>query len=268
MMGRGHATTGAAMWGGAVLATAPMFADYDITSPLAAVPLVALVALGAAPVAGASLIPDIDHTNGTIANSMGAVTKALTKAVSVLSGGHRQATHGIWFWFVVTLAAFSVHFAAVNAPAVPADGNAAGTAWAWIVEHGNLLTFFMLTAFGQRALGAKWLNKVLSKAYRGATSKMVRIVFFLEAALLTALAAWVWQEPEQWIWLPFAVSIGHLSHLIADSMTTAGVMWLWPRQRTFRVAIIGDAGSARETIWASAVGAVFIACIAVALTRL
>ena len=267
MMGNGHATTGAAMWAGTVVLAAPHLAGIPMAAPLTTatiVPIAALAILGAAPVTGASVFPDIDHTNGTIANSMGSVTKLLTKIVSVISGGHRQATHGIWFWAVVTAAAFSVHFAAVNAPSRPDDGGAVGAGWSWFVAHGDLFLFFMLTAFGQRALGAKWLNKVLGKVWRGATRHVVGGVFFLEAALLTVLAALVWPQPEQWIWLPVAISVGHLSHLIADTMTTAGVMWLWPKQTTLRVPIIGDAGSVRETIWSAVVGVLFLGCAAYA----
>lgn len=258
MMGRGHATTGALMWAGASLAAVP-YLDTPLLAPVASAPLVALVVLGAAPVSGASLIPDIDHTNGTIANSMGSFTKLLTKVVSVISGGHRQATHGIWFWFLMTGLAFGIHFAAVAGPDPSASAGAVMAAWSWVVTHGDLLTFFVLTAFGQRALGAKWLNKILAKVWRSATGAMVRVVFFVEAALLTGLAMWVWPEPEQWIWLPFAVSIGHFSHLVADSLTTAGVQWLWPSRKTVRLPIVGDAGSKRETWLSLAFGVGFVA---------
>jgi membrane-bound metal-dependent hydrolase YbcI (DUF457 family) len=167
---------------------------------------------------------------------------------------------------VMTLAAFGIHFAALSAPGQPADGGAVGVAWSWVVEHGDLLTFFLLTAFGQRALGAKWLNKALAKVWKSSTGPMVRLAFFIEAAILTGAAAWMWPNPEQWMWLPFAVSIGHFSHLIADTLTTAGVMWLWPSQKTLRFPIIGDAGSGRETVFSFVLGAVFIGCAVFAVT--
>lgn len=265
MMGRGHAATGAAMWAGACIASVPLL-DQPLLAPVTAAPLVALLVLGAAPVTGASLLPDIDHTNGTIANSMGSFTKLLTKVVSVISGGHRQATHGIWFWFLITGLAFGIHFGAVSAPEAAASQGAVMDAWSWIVSHGDLLTFFVLTAFGQRALGAKWLNKLLAKVWRSATGAMVRVVFFVEAAILTGLAAWVWPEPEQWIWLPFAVSVGHFSHLVADSLTTAGVRWWWPSQKTLRIPVIGDAGSSRETILSIVLWVVFVVAALRAVT--
>lgn len=265
MMGSGHATTGAAMWAGACVAATPLLGTDLLAPVVATAPLAALIIVGAAPVAGASLIPDIDHTNGTIANSMGTPTKILTKAVSLLSGGHRQATHGIWFWILVTMFAFSMHFAAVNAPAKPVDGSLLGTVVHLVVSHADWLTFFMLTAFGQRALGAKWLKKLMSRVWRGSTGVMVRMVFFLEAGIITAVAAVVWPEPEQWIWLPFAVSIGHLSHLIADTLTTAGVMWGWPSQKVTRFAIIGNAGSGREAIWSAGMGVLFMLALGASL---
>lgn len=241
------------MWAGVAVAAAPVITSHAQLAPVTAAPLLALVTVGALPVMGAALIPDVDHTNGTIAHSMGSVTKLVTKVVSVISGGHRQATHGLWFWLVTTLAAFSVHTAAVHAPARPADHSLVGSGWSWVVAHGDLLTFFVLTAFGQRALGAKWLNKAFAKVWHSMTGPAVGVLFFLEAGLATGLAALVWRTPQSWVWLPFAVSVGHLSHLIADTMTTAGVMWLWPSQKILRVPIIGDAGSVRETIWSAVV---------------
>lgn len=256
---------GATMWAGAVIAAVP-YTDTTMLAPAATSSIAGLVLLGSAPVMGAALLPDIDHTNGTIANSMGWFTKLLTKVVSVISGGHRQATHGIWFWILVTALAFGVHTASLNAPVADPTQGTVVQAWAWIVQRGDLLTFFVLTAFGQRALGAKWLHAVVAKVWRASTGVVVRALFFAEAAVLTAAATWMWPDPEQWIWLPFAVSIGHLSHLVADTLTTAGVRWWWPSRKTLRLPVIGDAGSARETIFSIGLGLLFVLAVVRALS--
>lgn len=265
MMGRGHVTVGATMWAGAVLAAAP-HVDHPTLAPLAGTSVAALILVGTAPVMGASLLPDVDHTNGTISNSMGWFTKLLTRVVSTLSGGHRQATHGLWFWLLITGLAFGIHQASLRAPELPVDASSAERAWAWAVEHGNLLTFFVLTAFGQRALGAKWVNAIFAKVWRSQSGAVLRAMFFVEAAILTWVATIVFPDPAQWVWLPFAVSIGHLSHLVADSLTTARVQWLWPSQRKFGVPLIGDAGSVRETYLSLALSALYVLAVVKAFT--
>lgn len=265
-MGRGHVTVGAAMWAGAVVAAAPVIQSNPALAPVASVPAAALILVGTAPVMGASLLPDIDHTNGTISNSMGWFTKVLTKIVSVISGGHRQATHGLWFWILVTGLAFGVHQGSLRAPQVGQGDSTAAHVWSWAVEHGNLLTFFMLTAFGQRALGAKWVNAVFSKVWRSQSGAVLRAMFFVEAAILTWIAMAVFPEPEQWIWLPFAVSIGHFSHLVADSLTTARVQWFWPSERKFGLPLIGDAGSVRETYFSIALTILYVLAVVRAIS--
>ena len=86
MMGRTHATSGAV----AFLALAPALDTYGIV-PATPVTIVA----GTLAAAGAALLPDLDHEHATVAQSLGFVTRSLTKIVSKISGGHRNGTHSL-----------------------------------------------------------------------------------------------------------------------------------------------------------------------------
>src|SRR6266508_3347748 len=83
MMARSHALLGAAGW----LAAAPVVSDA-VHRPLD-LPTLAC--------AGAALLPDLDHHDGLIANSLGPPTRLLARVVARISGGHRHATHSLLF---------------------------------------------------------------------------------------------------------------------------------------------------------------------------
>ena len=95
MMGRSHAATGAA----AVLLIEP-HQPWQV--------LIATAALGAA----AALLPDLDIESSTVSNSLGPVTRLLSRGVALVSGGHREGTH--------SLAALAFVAFLVAGPAVPA----------------------------------------------------------------------------------------------------------------------------------------------------
>lgn len=54
--------------------------------------------------AGAGMLPDIDHHNGTIAHSIPPISGWVARIVGLLSGGHRKGTHSILgivaFWAI------------------------------------------------------------------------------------------------------------------------------------------------------------------------
>lgn len=54
--------------------------------------------------AGAGMLPDIDHKNGSIAHSIPPISSIISALVSAVSGGHRKGTHSILgiicFWVV------------------------------------------------------------------------------------------------------------------------------------------------------------------------
>ena len=45
--------------------------------------------------AGAGMLPDIDHHNGSIANSIPPLSRWLARVVGAISGGHRKGTHSL-----------------------------------------------------------------------------------------------------------------------------------------------------------------------------
>ena len=85
MMGANHAATGAAAWI-AVTSTAPFALGWHPVSSVG-------VMTGAVVCAGAALLPDADHHNGTFAHSLPPVSEWVSDAVETVAGGHRQGTH-------------------------------------------------------------------------------------------------------------------------------------------------------------------------------
>lgn len=77
-MGRSHMATGAA----AVLLVEP-HQPWPV--------LVSTAALGAA----AALLPDLDIESSTVSNSLGSVTRLVSRVVAWVSGGHREGTHSL-----------------------------------------------------------------------------------------------------------------------------------------------------------------------------
>lgn len=131
MMGAHHSISGAAAWI-AITSTAP----YTLgVHPLPA----ASVALGALVTAGAALLPDADHHNGTIAHSAGPLTQGLAGAEH-LSGGHRHGLHSL-----LAVAGFTVTtvLAARWSATVPVLGQ---------IPAGSALIFLALVAFATKAL--------------------------------------------------------------------------------------------------------------------
>ncbi|HLR94915.1 MAG TPA: metal-dependent hydrolase [Jiangellaceae bacterium] len=232
MMGGHHAISGAATWlaltGTATIGDRALGAGLlDLTGPE--------VLAGAVVATGAALLPDIDHPTATIARSAGAASKLATTAVSSATG-HRGATH--------TLLAVAV-FTLVGALASRLD-----VSWhvpiAGQVQLGTVIVVTALCAIAVRAL----------KVVRGA---LLPWVIGLGCGLLAALAA-----PETTVWLPVAIGLGALVHLLGDLATTDGIpfpTWplvlkpsqraaspLWQADGDVAVPILGNAGSARE--WA------------------
>ena len=231
MMGVGHAALGSATWVTGAMIVMPQFGME---------PTAAQLALGCLPVAGAALIPDIDHPNGTIANSGGFITRGIANITNEVSGGHREGTHRLWFWAAVTVACFAT--VAINQ---------------WV----GLGWFFVLTAFGAQALSKTWLHQKMNKRWRSKTGVFAKAYAWAFALVATLIAWWVYPEESMWWWLPFAISVGHLSHLGGDALTTAGLEWT--QGKKLRAPVLGDAGSGREVIFTAVLTVwtlVFIYC--------
>ncbi len=230
MLGGHHAISGTAAWmalagSTTVLGHSAGLDLWDLSS--------AQVIAGAVVATGGALLPDVDHPSATISRSGGLLTKGLTRAVS-RAAGHRGATHTLLAVVVFTgLAAF------VNGldwqVEVPVLGE---------IEAGAALLVTVMCALGARAL--KVVEGLLLPWTVG-----------LGAGLLVAVVA-----PDTSFWLPAAVAVGALAHLIGDLLTTDGIpfpTWplvakpakrlaspLWQRSGDIALPLLGDAGSARE----------------------
>lgn len=230
MMGGHHAACGAAAWV-ALASTAPFALGWYPVSPLG-------VLTGTLVTAGAALLPDLDHRSGTIANSLPPLTKVLAGGIETISGGHRRGTHSLLGAAVFILTAIWLGLATADVP-----------------------------GFGDIAVGAG----ILSVLLMGFALKSLKLAGGPVQSWLLALGLSCFiavNAPQQHDWLPIAVGLGVLAHLVGDLITTGGIMLLWPlrlkRPRRFAripglrdiwkpggslsIPLLGGTGSRRE--WA------------------
>jgi membrane-bound metal-dependent hydrolase YbcI (DUF457 family) len=189
--------------------------------PLAGVQVApATLAVGLFATAGAALLPDLDHEGSTVAYFAPPVSRWICKGVRKVCGGHRRASH--------TLLAVPVFTAIAVTPAVIAA--ATGTAWA------ALPLLFVLLALAIRAL------HLAPHHHPHAGSAL---------AAAGTLAVW-FGHVNLW-WLPAAVGLGVLVHILGDALTTEGVPMFWPRADMHNSAswtrhpVLGHTESWRET---------------------
>jgi membrane-bound metal-dependent hydrolase YbcI (DUF457 family) len=161
------------------------------------------VAQGAwiAAVGGFAMLPDLDHRNSTVSDMWGPVTDVPAGAIGALAGGHRWGTHD-----------------AVLAPLV-------------------------FAALALAAAGAYWSSLLLMALGIGLALRALHFVIpgrtettILGNLVLSWGGAWLLlghMAPPAW--LPWAVAIGVLTHVLGDAITTAGVpvplLWLVKRKR-------------------------------------
>lgn len=191
MMGAHHAISGAAAWV-AITSTAPYTLGLD---PLPA----SSVVVGSLVTAGAALLPDVDHHNGTIAHSGGLVTRAAAAVTQTASGGHRHGMHSILAVVGFTLGAVALGRWEAQVPVF-------GT-----IPAGSALLLLALVAFATKAL----------RISRGGIVKL-----WTGAAVV--VAGVLWFAPDQLAWLPLSVMVGVIVHLLGDMLTKGGVPLLWP----------------------------------------
>lgn len=250
MMGVHHAGTGAAAWV-AMTATTPLF-KMSLFGNAMLMPLIPTfsampmsptsVAIGGLVAAGAALLPDADHPSATIAYSIPGVGKALTSAVGAAAGGHRHGTHSGLSAILVVLLAWLL---------ADVSGLASTEPWSlYVIFSGAaaaaLLTFAVKVLRIVRTWGVAWLVGI-------GMSLLVTTVF-----------------PGEWVWLPWAVAIGWVTHMAGDFLTVGGLPLTWPKnikpplwvQRTpvlnriwmkngyWAMPILGLTGSARESMLA------------------
>jgi membrane-bound metal-dependent hydrolase YbcI (DUF457 family) len=185
--------------------------------------------LGTFITAGAALLPDIDHPNGTIAHSIGPVTHNLCKGVSAISGGHRHATHSFAF---VALATY-------------------GT---WAGEHYWGRYFVLALVFFMLSLAVRALNLCPPGDKIHAYGPCIA----LAGGGTVLMDRWITDAPA---WLPFAIGLGTLVHLAGDCLTDHGCRLFWPFTMRTALPIIKKTGNHMET-WviapAMAIGAAVI----------
>jgi membrane-bound metal-dependent hydrolase YbcI (DUF457 family) len=227
VLGHSHATSGALTW-----AAAAAFV------PAAAWPNhlgVSQTLLGTFLTAGAALLPDLDHPEGTISHFLGPISHNFCRFVSWISGGHRHATHSFLF---VALMGF-------------------GT-WAGAHYLGRVFTLglvYLLLSLAIRALH-------LCPPGKGIHSWGV--VFLLAVGGTVLMDRWIGNDPS---WLPIAVALGTATHLAGDCITKEGCPLFWPIDVRMGIPIIRHTGDKLETAFLTplmAVGA--LVCLYFATT--
>lgn len=250
MMGGHHAVSGTAAWmaaaGSAQIAgraTGLDLLELEATQVLA----------GAVVTTGAALLPDIDHPRATIARSAGGISKAVASVVGG-AAGHRGATHTLLAMIGFTMLAATVARLDWHAD-VPMLGQ---------VQLGAVAVVTVMCAFATRAL------KIIS-------GLLLPWIVGLGSGLLVAAFA-----PVTGTWLPVAIGLGVLVHLVGDLLTIDGIpfpTWplvvkppkrvasaFWHADGNIAVPILGRAGSARE--WVLCVALSVYAAVALGSTVL
>jgi membrane-bound metal-dependent hydrolase YbcI (DUF457 family) len=206
-MGRGHQAVGAASF--LVFGSAAAALAGQSLSPTE-------LGCGALVASGASLAPDLDCPQATIARSLGPLTQGLSRVVAKLSGGHRHGTHS----FLATVLV----------------GIGLGTAL-----YGSEGRYVALAVV---FLCASLCLRLMTEAKGLVCASLAGIV----ALVITTLAP----DP---LWLLVAVVVGYLSHLAADFITVEGIPLFWPiLRKQHSIAFIGHTESFREKLVARGCG--------------
>jgi membrane-bound metal-dependent hydrolase YbcI (DUF457 family) len=231
VLGHSHSTSGALAWGAAA-AAAPVAWWADLLSHQTLT--VADIVLGAFATAGAALLPDFDHPDGTIAHFLGPISHAFCRFVEKVSGGHRHATHSFLFVALVTF----------------------GT-WEGAEHWGRpfvLAVLYLLYSLAVRALH-------LCPPGKGIHSWGV-----VQMLAIAGTAASYEYLPKNPAWLPAAVGLGALVHLVGDCLTKEGCPLLWPLDKRMGIPLIKRTGDKFETAFLTPVMAVgALACVFLAV---
>lgn len=195
MMGHTHALAGAAAWLGVV----PLLADHGMRMTPGQ------ILAGSIVCAGAALLPDLDHHDGSIANAFGPVTRVLCRFIAFITGGHRHATHSLLF---------------CAAAALGADWLASNLIQAWW----GLL--FLLIGLGLRGIGIQvpereHFNVLLNGAIAGGLTYSMAGMRFAGPGV-HVVGGYVLG------WAGLAVGLGALTHVVTDCLTPEGCPVLWP----------------------------------------
>jgi membrane-bound metal-dependent hydrolase YbcI (DUF457 family) len=227
VLGHSHSTSGALAWGAAA-AAAPLTWWADLLGHQQLT--VADIVLGAFTTAGAALLPDLDHPDGTIAHFLGPISHTFCRFVEWISGGHRHATHSFFFVALVT----------------------AGT-WAGAHYWGRPFVLAMMYVLFSLAVRA------LHLCPPGKGIQSWGVVFLISVAGTAASYEFLPKNP---VWLPASVGLGTLVHLAGDCLTKEGCPLFWPAKQRFEIPIIRRTGNKFETAFLTPVMAVgALACV-------
>jgi membrane-bound metal-dependent hydrolase YbcI (DUF457 family) len=212
MMWRSHMVIGASSW----------LATQALAGPVTGTPLDwRQRACGTVIAAGGALLCDLDTPTSRLAHSLGPVTRLFARAIGRVFGGHRHGTHSLAFCALV---------GALSALALTQDQ---------VIRLGAVT----LTVGQLVALAIAYLSSALSVALltglRGARAGVL-------TAGLVALGA---SAPAPAGLVSAALTIGCVSHLLADLLTPQGIAPLWPiSQQRISLRLITRTGDHRETL--------------------
>ena len=228
MLGRDHALLGAV-------------AGVGLAEPVARLAHTALppgqVAAAGAICAGFALLPDIDEPGSTVSRKLGPLSEAVAAVTNKLAGGHRQATHTLWFAGGMAALVWWLGRFALAAPILVYASLALTLTMvvpAGFARKGSFVALIGPVAAGWavwRALTGSWLTDPTRVA-----------------------------DPHTWAWLPAAAGAGVVLHLVGDMLTATGVPLLWPLRLRPAAPLLGHTDSIREQL----VGA----CLSLALVAL
>jgi membrane-bound metal-dependent hydrolase YbcI (DUF457 family) len=157
--------------------------------------------IGYAVCVGASILPDLDHPGSTVSKSLGLASQLLCALVVAVTGGHRRGTHSLLGCFAIT----GLFLLAVELR----------PAW-----YGSaILTILLLLLFES-------VCRLIKRPGPGD-----------EIAAAVAAVALAWTPQLDLSYIPVAVLVGVLSHLLGDGITKQGIPLLWPLERkNYRLA--------------------------------
>lgn len=208
MMGYSHSVSAAAAW--LALNEAGVLGIEDPTA----------LAVTTLAVAGAGVLPDIDHHNGTIAHSIPPVSRWVARLVGSVAGGHRKGTHSILglaaFWAV----AFSVDrltYAGIPVLALALAGFAGGLALRTFRAPGGWLGAGLIVA------GTLYTNSLALMPWAVLTGATTHVI---GDALTTRGVNFLWPAT--------------VKPMVASK--------LWRKSGYMALPLLGDSGSTRENL--------------------
>jgi membrane-bound metal-dependent hydrolase YbcI (DUF457 family) len=187
--------------------------------------------------AGFALLPDIDEPGSTVSRKLGPVSEAVAAVTNKLAGGHRQATHSLWFAGGMAALVWWLGRFALAAP---------------ILVYGSLALTLTMVVPGHLVRKGSALA-LIGPMLAGWAVWRAETGFWLTDPTRVA-------DPRTWAWLPVAAGAGVLLHLAGDMLTVEGVPLLWPARLRLAAPLLGHTDTSREQL----VGA----CLSVALVAL